>query len=169
MARQTKNSATVERLLGKTAEPKYEKLETQSDIAAALNWYNSNKDSKTAVKYITEFAKKNKLKGKVNTGASYTTTGYLCRMVTNGTVFPDDVKQDILKRVTELLVMDSTETIQEEKTTPTVSIQDRLAEKVSEIAGELEGSIDDYILSKFTKAPSPYGIMHDKEIGRAHV
>ena len=162
MARQTKNSATIERLLGKTAEPKYEKLESQSDIAAALNWYNSNKDSKTAVKYITEFAKKNKLKGKVNTGASYTTTGYLCRMITNGTVFPDDVKQDILKRVTELLVMDSTETIQEEKTTPTVSIQDRLAEKVSEIAGELEGAIDDYILSKFAKSPSPYGIMHDK-------
>ena len=101
MARQTKNSATIERLLGKTAEPKYEKLESQSDIAAALNWYNSNKDSKTAAKYITEFAKKNKLKGRVNTGKSYTTTGYLCRMITNGTVFPDDVKQDILKRRSE--------------------------------------------------------------------
>lgn len=165
MARQTKNSATIDRLLGKTAEPKYERIETQSEVASALNWYNSNKDAKSAVKYITEYAKKNKIPGKVNTSKSYTTTGFLCRMLTNGTIFSDEVKQDILSRLSDVLTEESTETIQVEKTTPTVSIQDRLAEKVSEIAGELEGAIDDYILSKFAKTPSPYGIMHDKVKG----
>jgi hypothetical protein len=162
MARQTKNSATIDRLLGKTAEPKYERLESQSDIAAALNWYNTNKDAKTAAKYIAEYAKKNKLKGRLNTGKSFTTTAYICRMITNGTIFTDEVKQDTHKRVLELLVEESTETVVVEKTVPVVTIQDRIAEKVSEIVGELEGSIDDYILSKFTKTPSPYGLMHDK-------
>ncbi len=165
MARQTKNSATIDRLLGKTAEPKYEKIESQSEVASALNWYNSNKDAKSAVKYITEYAKKNKIPGRVNTSKSYTTTGFLCRMLTNGTIFSDDVKQDILSRLSDVLTEESTETVVVEKTTPTVSIQDRLAEKVSEIAGELEGAIDDYILSKFAKTPSPYGIMHDKVKG----
>jgi hypothetical protein len=162
MARQTKNSATIDRLLGKTAEPKYEKIESQSEVASALNWYNSNKDAKSAAKWIAEYAKKNKIPGRVNTSKSYTTTGFLCRMLTNGTIFSDEVKQDILKRLSDVLTEESKETVVVEKTTPTVSIQDRLAEKVSEIAGELEGSIDDYILSKFAKTPSPYGIMHDK-------
>jgi hypothetical protein len=162
MARQTKNSATIDRLLGKAAEPKYERLESQSDIAAALNWYNTNKDAKTAAKYIAEYAKKNKLKGKLSTGKSFTTTAYICRMITNGTIFTDEVKQDTHKRVLELLVEESTETVVVEKTVPVVTIQDRIAEKVSEIVGELEGSIDDYILSKFTKTPTPYGLMHDK-------
>jgi hypothetical protein len=43
-----------------------------------------------------------------------------------------------------------------------ISIQDRIAEKVSEIVGELEGSIDDYILSGFVKFQSPYGLMHSR-------
>lgn len=162
MARQTKNSATIDRLLGKSSEPKYEVLESQSDIASALNWYNSNKDAKTAAKYITEFAKKNKLKGKLDTSKSYTTTGFICRIISNGTKVSDSIRQDIITKLSDLLAPETTGTIEVEKTTPTVSIQDRLAEKVSEIAGELEGAIDDYILSKFAKTPSPYGIMHDK-------
>jgi hypothetical protein len=35
-------------------------------------------------------------------------------------------------------------------------------DKIAEIAGEIEGSIDEYILSGFKNIPSPYGIMHDK-------
>jgi hypothetical protein len=41
-----------------------------------------------------------------------------------------------------------------------------MKEKVSEIAGDLEGAIDDYILSKFAKIPSPYGVMHGRVKGK---
>ena len=52
---------------------------------------------------------------------------------------------------------------------PTVNIQDRIREKASECIGELEGAVDDYILSGFTANTSPYGIMHTKAVKGVHV
>ena len=162
MARQTKQAEIKNRILGTTAEPKYEKLETNSEIASALNWYSSHKDKKTALKYLADFAKKNKIKGRLDTSKNFITTGFLCRILSNGTKLSDSIVSNLHNDVVKLYSLDeSTDTV-EEKVTPTISIQDRVAEKVSEIIGELEGSIDDYILSEFKKEPSPYGIMHDK-------
>lgn len=165
MARQTKQNEIKQRILGTTAEPKYEKLESQSEIAAALNWYQSNKDTKDAVKYISEYAKKNKIKGRLDTSKVFTTTGFLCRIVTNGTIVTDEFKATLETNLKSVFTMEPTKEVVVEKTTPTVTIQDRMNEKVSEIIGELDGSIDDFILSEFKKEPSPYGIMHDKAKG----
>ena len=162
MARQTKQAEIKNRILGTTAEPKYEKLETNSEIASALNWYSSHKDKKSAMKYLADFAKKNKIKGKLDTSKNFMTTGFLCRLIANGTKLSDSIITNLNSDVVKLYSLEETTDTVEEKTTPTVSIQDRVAEKVSEIIGELEGSIDDYILSEFKKEPSPYGIMHDK-------
>lgn len=162
MARQIKQSEIKNRILGTVSEPKYEKLESQTEIATALNWYSSNKDRKTAMKYLADFVKKNKIKGRLDTSRNFTTTGFLCRIISNGTKLSDDIINHVNSEVRKLYSLEeSTETVVE-KLVPTVSIQDRVAEKVSEIIGELEGSIDDYILSEFKKEPSPYGIMHDK-------
>jgi hypothetical protein len=162
MARQTNQSEAVKRILGTTAEPKYEKLETNSELSVALNWYHSFKDKKTAMRYLADYTKKNKIKGRLDTGQNFTTTGFLCRLVANGTKLSDAVLANLNSDVLKLYSLDeSTETVVD-KTTPTVSIQERVAEKVSEIIGELEGSIDDYILSEFKREPSPYGVMHDK-------
>lgn len=162
MARQTRQNEIKQRILGTTAEPKYEQLESNSELASALNWYSSNKDKKTAMKYLADYAKKNKIKGRLDTSKSFMTTGFLCRLVSNGTKLSDSILTNLKSDVVKLYSLDeSTDTV-EEKVVQTVSIQDRVAEKVSEIIGELEGSIDDYILSEFKKEPSPYGIMHDK-------
>jgi hypothetical protein len=48
------------------------------------------------------------------------------------------------------------------------NIQDRLREKASECVGELEGQLDDLILSKFSADLSPYGLMHGMEIKGVH-
>lgn len=162
MARQTRQNEIKQRILGTTAEPKYEILESNSELASALNWYSSNKDKKTAMKYLADYAKKNKIKGRLDTSKSFITTGFLCRLVSNGTKLSEAVLSNLKSDVVKLYSLEeSTDTV-EEKVVQAVSIQDRVAEKVSEIIGELEGSIDDYILSEFKKEPSPYGIMHDK-------
>ena len=165
MARQTKQNEIKQRILGTTAEPKYEKLESQSEIAAALNWYQSNKDAKSAVKYISDYLKKNKIKGRVDTTKSFTTTGFLCRIVLNGTQVPDFFKESLNSKLADIITTEPTKTVEVESVKPVVSIQDRVNEKVSEIIGELEGAIDDYIISKFKTTPSPYGVMHDKAKG----
>jgi tRNA splicing endonuclease len=162
MARQTKNSAEIDRILGKSAEPKYEKLESQSEISAALNWYHSSKDAKTSAKYISDYAKKHKIKGKLDTSKTYVTIGFLCRIVASGTILPEATVGNLKQTVTELMSLDESKTTEDTKKVPVVTIQDRLAEKVSEVAGELEGAIDDYITSEFSKQTSPFGIMHDR-------
>jgi hypothetical protein len=48
------------------------------------------------------------------------------------------------------------------------NIQDRIREKASECIGENEGLLDEYILSKFTSNPKPYGIMHTLNIKGVH-
>lgn len=162
MARQTRQNEIKQRILGTTAEPKYEKLETNSEIASALNWYSSNKDKKTAMKYLADFAKKNKIKGKLDTSKNFITTGFLCRLISNGTQLSESIVTNLKNDVVKLYSLEETTDTVEEKVVQVVSIQDRVNEKVSEIIGELEGAIDDYIMSEFKKEPSAYGIMHEK-------
>jgi len=166
MVRQTRHKALVDGLLGKSAEPKYEKLESQSDIASALNWYNTHKDAKSAVKYIAEYAKKNKIKGKLDTSESYQVTGFICRIISNGAIVSDELAAQTKEKVIALLCKKELEETEDDSSTPVVSIQERMKEKVSEIAGDLEGVIDEYILSKFTRVPSPYGVMHGRVKGK---
>jgi hypothetical protein len=165
MARQTKQNEIKQRILGTTAEPKYEKLESQSEVAAALNWYQSHKDTKDAVKYISDYAKKNKINGRLDTSKVFTTTGFLCRIVANGTIVSDAFKATLDNSLKSIFTMEPAKEVVVEKTTPTVTIQDRMNEKVSEIIGELEGAIDELVTSNFKTTPSPYGIMHDKAKG----
>jgi hypothetical protein len=165
MARQTRQNEIKQRILGTTAEPKYEKLESQSEVAAALNWYQSNKDAKDAAKYISDYAKKNKIKGRLDTTKVFSTTGFLCRIVSNGTIVSDAFRATLENSLKSIFTMEPAKEVLVVKTTPTVTIQDRLNEKVSEIIGELEGAIDELVISKFKTTPSPYGIMHDKAKG----
>jgi hypothetical protein len=163
MVRQTKTAATVKRLLGKTDEPAILKLETQGEIANALNWYQNNKDNKDAIRYIAEYLKKNKIKGRLDTNKTFSTVAFLCRIVSNGAVVSDEIRKSIDTRLREVITTtEPTKIVEDAPTKLVVSIQDRVAEKVSEIIGELEGSIDDLVLSGFKTEPSPYGIMHDK-------
>lgn len=139
---------------------------SELDMMEALNWYSSNRESKDAAKYLASFVKKNKLKvsAKVIDNQSKT-FGFLCRMKMNGAIFTE--KQDKAFRVyleTMLNAVDVDDRPQVVKTN-TYSIQERMAEKISEVAGELEGSIDDYIRSEFKEQPSPYALMQDKVKG----
>lgn len=166
MARQIRKAAIVSSILGNSVEPHYVKLESQSDIASALNWYNSHRDAKASAKYLVEYAKKNKIKGKLDTTKSFQVTGFICRVISRGAIVSDELAQETKDKVIELMSRDEQDEVQDDLNVNIVSIQDRMKEKVSEIAGDLEGAIDDYILSKFTKIPSPYGVMHGRVKGK---
>ena len=152
-------------------EPKFSALTlvTELELSKALNWYNQNRDSKFANKSISDYLKKHKLTA--NTEAinlQSTTFGYICRMLNNGAILADKNKKWFDERLKTMLNHVAEKELIEtdnQSTTNVVSIQDRIAEKISEIAGELEGAIDDYINSDFTKQPSPYAIMQDKAKG----
>lgn len=139
---------------------------TEFDMMQSLNWYSSNRESKDAAKYLAAFVKKNKLKvsAKVIDNQSKT-FGFLCRMKMNGAIFTE--KQDKAFQVYLETMLSAVDVDDRPKIVKAnvVSIQDRMAEKISEVAGELEGSIDDYIRSEFKEQPSPYALMQDKVKG----
>lgn len=150
--------------LPRITEPKYTGTMKSIDMVNALNWYHQNLDNKDAQKYILEYAKKNKIDGRLNTSVSYLTLGWLCRLSTNGNDIGESGKNFIRTHMAKAMEIEQT-VVEKVVDAPTISIQDRLREKVAEIAGELEGAIDDYIVSDFKDAKQPMSIMHDKAKG----
>ena len=163
MARQRKTLEEIEvKLTG--GEPNFKGKEISNvEMAQALNWYSQNRDNKTAIKYTNEYFKRQKIKIDLSViNKQKPTFGFLCRLKTVGAIFTkkhEDTFQAFMSEMeNEVVVLVKDVPI----VTNVISIQDRIAEKVSEIVGELEGSIDDYILSGFVKFQSPYGLMHSR-------
>lgn len=148
----------------KIEEPKYTGTMSSIELINALNWYHQNKENKDAQKYIQDYAKKNKIIGRINTSQSYLTLGWLCRISMNGNDIGDKAKEYINKNIQKTLEKEVVEIVE---TAPgvTFNIQERMREKVGEIAGEIEGAIDDYIESGFKENKSPFAIMQDKAKG----
>lgn len=145
-------------------EPNFKEKEiSQLDMVKALNWYTQNRDTKIAAKYISDYVKKNKLKVSAEIiNKQSTTFGYLCRIKISGgillTVHEEKFQQYLKNMIEEVAPAVKAEVAP----TNIISIQDRVAEKIAEIAGDLEGAIDDYILGGFKSPASPYAILHGR-------
>ena len=163
-------------LLFAGSEPKFSPLAeiTKGELANALNWYSQNKASKDAQKYAADYFKKKLKITNVEDGikSMVSTFGFICRIVSNGGVLSEkdqkwfDEQIEIVKekkkpKKSAFAAKDKTET-------PKVTIQDRIADKSSECIGELEGMLDDIMLSDFKESPSPYGLFHTMNIKQAH-
>ena len=154
------------------SEPKIDGQLTKEIFIKVLNWYSQNKDTKDSQKWAIEYFKK-KLKHPITASqlkTSPTNFGFICRIISNGSTLEPEhdswfQKQiEIVKNVKEEVIVET-----EEVTKPTYNIQDRIKEKASECIGELNGAIDNLIVSGFTESISPYGIMHTKSIKGVHV
>jgi hypothetical protein len=150
--------------LPRIEEPRIDGVATSIQLVNALNWYHQNMENKDAIKYIQDYAKKNKVAGRVDTSQSILTLGWLCRLVTNGNNVGEYGDKFIKTHMKKVLVTQVEEPVTVDAT-PTVSIQDRLKEKVGEIAVDLEAALDDYVLSDFKTMPAPMSVMHDRAKG----
>lgn len=150
------------------SEPKFSGELTQSDMMGALNWYSQNKDTKDAQKYIIDFFKK-KQKLDVSSAVKNVspTFGWVARIVSNGGILNTkdqtwfDTEVQKIKKSATSKKTDSTKTPEK---TNVVNIQDRIREKASDCIGEMEGLIDEMILSSFESQSSPYGLMQTMNI-----
>ena len=88
------------------------------------------------------------LKG-VPDSAIRTTTAWLCRMSQVGLQLTEHEQSKLDTMLTEILSVKQQATIEyvNELKVPKITIQDRLREKVSECAGEMEGLFDDFMTS----------------------
>lgn len=138
-------------------EPTWEVQPTDNRISRmskAFGWYNyfyGKKDARDMiVSYLETHGRKNdvKLLRGVSDSAIRLTTGWLCRMSMVGlelTVQEHSKLETLLKEILASKQEAQEETAEPE--VPRVTIQDRLREKVSECAGELDGLFDEFVTS----------------------
>ena len=146
------------------AEPKFNRELEKFELVKTLNWYSQNRLSKDSYKYASDFFRK-KHKITINDSSLKSrpaTFGFVCRIVTNGGVLSSVDQVKFNEIVNDVLFESKNQIVKIEKEKPVVSIQERLADKISEIIGDLEGMIDDYIQSEFKTNFSPLGVMQDR-------
>ena len=138
-------------------EPTWKTQPTEGRISAfshAFSWYNYFYGKKDAREMIVNYLEAHGRKEDVRTlrripdSSIRLTTGWLCRMSQVGLELtdPEQIKLDnLLKEILESKQDDVVEETPAEDTVPKITIQDRLREKVSECAGELDGLFDEFV------------------------
>jgi hypothetical protein len=137
-------------------EPTWEVQPTDNRISRmskAFSWYNyfyGKKDARDMiVSYLELHGRKTdvKLLRGVADSAIRLTTGWLCRMSMVGLQLTDSEQAKLNSLLSEILTekQQDVQVESDEVVVPRITIQDRLREKVSECAGELDGLFDDFV------------------------
>ena len=125
-----------------------------SALSKAFSWYNYFYGKKDAREMIVAYLEAHDRKADVRTlkqipdSSIRLTTGWLCRMSLVGLELTEHEQTKLDNLLKELLESKQTEVEVEapvEDTVPRITIQDRLREKVSECAGEMDGLFDEFI------------------------
>ena len=137
-------------------EPLWRTQPTESRFTAlsrAFNWYNYFYGKKEAKDFIATYldrherTKDAKLIRAIPDSQIRLTTGWLCRMSDMGLELDEHEQIKLDNLIAEHLLYKEEKKAEAvvEEAVPKITIQDRLREKVSECAGELEGLFDDFI------------------------
>ena len=140
-------------------EPTWKTQPTEGRISAlshAFSWYNyfyGKKDAREMiVNYLETHGRKNDVRTlrRIPDSSIRLTTGWLCRMSQVGLELTEheQIKLDnLLKDILESSQDAVAEEAAVDEAVPKITIQDRLREKVSECAGELDGLFDEFVSS----------------------
>lgn len=136
-----------------------------SSLANAFNWYNYYLGKKEVKEFVADWLDRHEDKNaktfrSIPEQGIPSTMGWLCRMNTMGLDLTEHELLYIENQVSELLnkykpakklsakAQESADAKAEQQAeTARITIQDRLREKVSECAGEIEGLFDDFIIA----------------------
>jgi hypothetical protein len=126
-----------------------------SSMSKAFAWYNYFYSKKDARDMIVSYLEAHGRKGDVRVlrgvpdSAIRSTTAWLCRMTQVGLVLDTDEQAKLDQMLAELLgtKQQAQAEASNEPDVPRVTIQDRLREKVSECAGELDGMFDEFVIN----------------------
>lgn len=143
----------------------------EESITRALNWYNYHSDTKESKKFTLSYLKeikanKNDIEVLEKVSDEYfQNLGFVCRMKLRGAPISDKNEKWIESFINTLKVKKE---VVVEKTTPTISIQDRVAEKTKFYIAEVEGAIDDCLFVKDFSLFQPYELLQTLGFKAAH-
>ena len=165
-------------------EPTWEKRTepcSQFDLVFAFQWYNHNKESKDARKYLVEYLSKNNAITELQKQAASSLNlswnivdGWLARCLSRGAWVPDGVFNNFQERMN--VFRDRLDKIVAEKnlattvvdTSNVISIQERVQSKVDYFVMELEGKFDDVWHKQSGEEFVPYTWMVENEVKPMH-
>ena len=144
-----------------------------SRLSKAFSWYNYFYGKKDARDMIVNYLEAHDRKADVRTlrgipdSAIRLTTGWLCRMSMVGLELNDSELLKLENHLKEILVSKQQEEAVVDETAPArPNIQDRLREKVTECAGEIDGMFDDFISNgaKMSADYKPITVIRGKNV-----
>ena len=144
-----------------------------SRLSKAFSWYNYFYGKKDARDMIVNYLEAHDRKADVRTlrgipdSAIRLTTGWLCRMSMVGLELHDSELLKLENHLKEILVSKQQEEAVVDETAPVrPNIQDRLREKVTECAGEIDGMFDDFISNgaKMSADYKPITVIRGKNV-----
>lgn len=148
---------------------------TNTQFITLMNWYSSNNKSDVSVKYFQEYLTKQKIECTTERIIAFVSLhpniGYLCRIQMRGAKLPESSVRWLANNVESfrtfikpLDVYNDRPKNTEKVEKPTLNIQDRMKRQVSKCLGELEGCLDEVILSNFKKMPPTLVVMREHQI-----
>ena len=144
-----------------------------SRLSKAFSWYNYFYGKKDARDMIVNYLEAHDRKADVRTlrgipdSAIRLTTGWLCRMSMVGLELTDTELLKLENHLKEILASKQQEEAVVDETAPTrPNIQDRLREKVTECAGEIDGMFDEFISNgaKMSADYKPITVIRGKNV-----
>ena len=144
-----------------------------SRLSKAFSWYNYFYGKKDARDMIVNYLEAHDRKADVRTlrgipdSAIRLTTGWLCRMSMVGLELNDSELLKLENHLKEILVSKQQEEAVVDETAPArPNIQDRLREKVTECAGEIDGMFDEFISNgaKMSADYKPITVIRGKNV-----
>lgn len=156
-----KRRAKAHAVLSKTVdEPMLDQDNYNVSIGNALVWYSTNVDDKRRRKYALEYFAKQGNKAAVvaiNDATDYDVRqlGILCRLISNGNTLSEEHMKTIDNMLNHIVAKkkipaSKLKVLEEQKVVPITSapsIQQRMEEKAHDLAGEIEGEIDAFVLN----------------------
>lgn len=141
----------------------------EESLIRALNWYNYHSDTKDSKKFTLSYLKETKANKKDIEVLEkvpddyFKNLGFVCRMKLRGAPISKKNEKWIVDFIKELK-----HKVKPAEEKPTVSIQDRVAEKTKYFIAEIEGAIDDCLFVKDFTLLNPYEQMQSLGMKAAH-
>lgn len=150
----------IEKIIGGEPKHKGEVLDNML-LGRTLSWYSNNKDSKDSVKYAKDYLTKNKIDFSSQSLNSLPRQfGFICRILTNGAQLDEKNQKWLDGHIASLSGTTSdVSDVSDISVKKKPNIQDRIAEQADMITAELEGTLDDFIVSGCKSTYDPMGLM----------
>jgi hypothetical protein len=133
-------------------EPVLDENSSTVDVMKAYNWYNYNYDNEDAKKFVLVYLKAKKVskttlkKVERIEPIKLRTIGWQCRIVTNGGALSKEAEQSMLQRLHDLIQKVVEPQVTNTQPVVVISIQERIENRASELIGDLEEQVDQFIL-----------------------